>query len=132
MSIMADRDSGDAGSHWHTALAFALTGQRWEGLDGPAVPDPDRLARQVSDRFDGGTDGLRAMITARRGSGKPWPFTVPDDLRAGLGAAQWLAALAAVRDRLGLDRRPSRVPTDQLPDADERRLLREVPPHHGH
>lgn len=119
-------------ARWHIALALAIAGRRWDDLGRQDAPDPEHLAEQIADRFEGGVDGLRAMIINRRATGLDWPFPVPEDLRAGLGAAQWLAALSAVRHRLGLDR-PASTPVlaDRPLDAAERRLLADVPPHHG-
>jgi hypothetical protein len=136
MSIMPASDrspAGATGPHWHAALALAITGLRWDAVDEPGTPAPRRLAAEIADRYPGGVVALQQMINSRRATGQPWPYEVPGDLRRGIGAAQWLAALAAVRDGLGLDQ-PARssVHADRPPDADERRLLGEVPPHHGH
>ena len=57
---------------------------------------------------------------------------VPADLRAGLGAAQFAAALSGLRAALDLEPPPRTVPSPGRPlTADERRLLADVPPHHG-
>jgi hypothetical protein len=55
---------------------------------------------------------------------------VPADLRADIGAAQLTAVLTELRRRLAAaDPRP--VLAERAPDAAERRLLADVPPHHG-
>ncbi len=62
----------------------------------------------------------------------PSAASVPADLRARLGAAQFAAALAGLRTALDLDRTPRTAPRPGRPlTADERRLLADVPPHHG-
>jgi hypothetical protein len=118
---------------WHEALAYALTGGRWDDLGTQQRPDLDAVAGLIDARHPGGVPALRAAVAARRAAGEPWPHPLPDDLRRGLGAAQWLAALTGLRNLLDLDPAPDRpVLSDRAPDAEERRLLAEVPPHHGH
>lgn len=140
---MAASTTGPGRSGWHRALAYAITGTR---LDDPEVGDLDHSADGAGDRSRpdlpalaaliteraGGPDRLREQIDARRLSGGPWPYPLPDDLRQGLGAAQLLAALTELRGILGVDRLASRpVIADRALNADERRLLGDVPPHHG-
>jgi hypothetical protein len=117
---------------WNAALTYAITGQRWEDLTESDGPDLDLLVVQIGRRYPGGIDTLRDAAAARRRAGEPWPYEVPAELAEGLGAAQWLAALAGLRKRLELGPQPARpVLSDRQPDADELRLLRDVPPHHG-
>ncbi len=56
---------------------------------------------------------------------------VPAELMRGIGAAQFVAALAELRRLITppTDRAP--VVADRTFTAEERRLLGEVPPHHG-
>jgi len=49
----------------------------------------------------------------------------------GLGSAQFLAALGALVQELGLDQHGTRFAVDRPANPDERRLLGEVPPHHA-
>lgn len=56
-------------------------------------------------------------------------YAVPADLREGIGPAQLAAVLLELRARLATQPRP--VLVDRPPDADERRLLADAPPHHG-
>ena len=57
---------------------------------------------------------------------------VPDALRAGLGAAQLYAAIGGARERYGLEALTVLPPSRRTRlDADERRLLADVPPHFG-
>jgi hypothetical protein len=121
-----------ASPRWNAALAYAITEQLWS-LDESGKPDPELIAFEIGRRSPGGVVGLQAEIMGRMETGRQWPYEVPKELRAGLGAAQWLAALTALRQRLGVGPQPARpVLSDRRPDADEERLLREVPPHHGH
>ena len=55
---------------------------------------------------------------------------MPSDLTQGIGAAQLAAVLTALRSRSAASvARP--ILAERSPDAAERRLLAEVPPHHG-
>ena len=105
---------------WHQALAFAVTGVRFEHLGRQPRPD---------------LDALTALLRAELGAGvDPDELTrahpLPADLAEGLGAAQLGAAVAELRRRLT---GPARLTVaDERPlTADERRLLQDVPPHHG-
>jgi hypothetical protein len=104
------------------AIAYALAG---DPDSAPGVTDPDDLIERL-----GGTAPLRAHASAVRSAGEPWPHPVPAELRAGLSAAQLHAAIEQARRRI--DPPPNRpVRRTAAPDADDLRLLREVPPHHG-
>lgn len=117
---------------WNVALTYAITARRWDDLEEVGSPDLGLIGYEIGHRFPGGLPGLRTEIDQRLRAGDAWPYRVPDDLRAGLGAAQWLAALSELRRRLQVGPQPERpVLSDRKPDADEQRLLREVPPHHG-
>lgn len=123
----------DQPARWNAALAYAITGLRWDDLAEPAGPELEPVAVEIAQRFPGGIEALRAGIIGHLQRGGQWPYPVPDDLRAGLGAAQWWAALTQLRRRLGVGPQPERpVLSERPPDADERRLLQDVPPHHGH
>ena len=95
---------------WHQALVFAVTGERRPGLGVQEAADLDAVAELLAGR------DLGAHV-------------VPADLRKGIGAAQLAALVTALRSRLARGGRP--VLADRAPDADERRLLVDVPPHHG-
>ena len=79
------------------------------------------------------------MIAARRAEGETWPIAVPSKLMAGLSAAQFTAALTELLTELrrylpvGSGFGPTVRPmlSSRAPDAAERRLLEDVPPHHG-
>jgi hypothetical protein len=101
---------GGAEATWHQALVFALTGERRADLGRQTAPDLDVVVRVLGDRPRGA-------------------YAVPPDLTLGIGAAQLAAVLIELRSRLtASDARP--VLVDRAPDAAERRLLADVPPHH--
>lgn len=126
------RDAGDAQStpSWHQALAYAVTGRRLD-LGRQSAPAMRQLADQL--RADIDLEALTADVQARLERGAVWPYPLPSDLAAGLGPAQFAAALQQLTRDLGLDRsaRPARVGRAQASTAADRRLLDEVPPHHG-
>jgi len=96
---------------WHQALVFAVTGERRPELGHQAEPDLDVVVSALGD--------------VHRGA-----FPVPADLVEGIGPARLAAVLTALRARLSASRlRP--VLAERPPDAAERRLLTDVPPHHG-
>ena len=96
---------------WHQALAYAVTGRRFPELGEQDQPDLDALAVWLSGR-------VRAVVAP-----------VPSDLTAGLGAAQFHAALAELRRRLQPSLEAPVLANRALTD-EERRLLADVPPHH--
>ena len=120
-----DRPPADSSPAWHQALAYAICGQRLPELGRQDEPDLAELARVLSKGAD-----LASLVQEQRRRGA-WPHAVPNELMAGLGWAQFSAALTALITRLDLGpgsakRRLSNRP----PDAQERRLLHDVPPHH--
>ena len=69
------------------------------------------------------------MLVTLRGAPRG-AHAVPADLTEGIGAARFAAVLTALRGLLAAsDVRP--VLAERSPDAAERRLLADVPPHHG-
>ncbi len=121
---------GSVGLPWHRALTWAICGEDRTDLGLQDRPDLDRLTRELSEQA-----GLRSLVRARQARKQPWPFPVPTDLMAGLGPAQFAAAVTGLRDRLDLERPEAGaappVLSSRALDADERRLLQDVPPHHG-
>lgn len=96
---------------WHQALVFAVTGERRPELGRQDEPDLD-------------------VVLAASGDASGGAHPVPSDLTEGIGAARFVAVLTVLRGRLAEpDARP--VLAERAPDAAERRLLAEVPPHHG-
>jgi hypothetical protein len=117
---------------WHCALCYAITGVRFDDLGAQSGPDPDFVADVVAARVPGGAETIMADVGRRRAAGQSWPYPLPEDLAAGLGPAQWSAALDALRRRMGIDRPVHRVVRrPQPPDRDDLRLLQQLPPHHG-
>lgn len=110
------------GPRWQQALAYALTGRRFPELDPARGPDPEAVAGFLRSRL--GTDLDPAELQR--------PHPLPDDLAVGIGAAQLWAAVSEVRRRLDPPA-PGTPPvvTGRPLTADERGLLRDVPPHHG-
>lgn len=105
---------------WHQALAYAVSGRRYPELGRQDSPDVAAVA-----------SFLRGQLPA---GGPPVGYPLPPELTRGIGPAQFSAAVAALRDRLDPGGgSPSAVPVvaDRPLSADEQRLLREVPPHHG-
>lgn len=106
---------------WHQALAYALTGRRFPELGRQSAPDLDALADFLRSELGEGVDP-RELSRAH---------PLPADLAAGLGPAQLGAVVSELRRRLSGER-PAVAVTRQRPlTADERRLLQDVPPHHG-
>ena len=110
--------------HWHQALAYAILGRRLPQLSPQDQPDVVALAGRL--RAD---DQLSAAVKAVRDDGL-WPVPVPSDLMVGLSAAQFLAALGALVQELGLDVHGPHLVVDRPANTDERRLLDAMPPHH--
>jgi len=111
---------------WHQALAYAVTGRRIEELGRQARPDLAWLTDYLHRLIAGGDPNAPAAEPRPNGR-------VPADLMAGLGPAQFSAALRELRN--GLDRagpRPDQpVVADRAWSAEERRLMADRPPHHG-
>ncbi|MCW5952777.1 MAG: hypothetical protein KIT69_11025 [Propionibacteriaceae bacterium] len=117
------------GVRWHAAIGYALVGEELP-LAEPAQPDPARL---VSDLVDAGWDAgrIRAHASAAVEAEQPWPHQIPVTLRRGCGAAQLAAALGRTRALLEVVALETRGPSARTAlDADEQRLLRDVPPHY--
>lgn len=107
------------------AVGLALTGQA------------DRLDRITPDVLaalhDAGWDAERILAHAEAvlAAGGVWPHPVPEELRARVGSARLFAVLQRAQQELGMFGRAA-APAPRRPlTADERRLLNDVPPHHG-
>ncbi len=115
---------------WHAAIAAALTGEELD-LGVQPFPDPVALEHQLA---AAGWSAARLLEHARATAAReePWPHAIPEALRPGLGAAQLHAAIGRARDHLGLAVLAVLPPSRRTRlDADERRLLADVPPHFG-
>ncbi len=116
-------------SDWQAALGFALVGSRL-GLAEAGRPDASLLLSELAAQ---GWDQAAIAAHARAvvAAGEVWPHPVPTDLRAGLAPAQFAAALGQLRAALELSTLVMAPPSNRTAlDSEERRLLREVPPHH--
>ncbi|MFT3860534.1 hypothetical protein [Micropruina sp.] len=105
------------------ALHFALTGSRYAGGGG------DLPAVLVDEGWD--ASALRAHADAVIAANRVWPHPVPDDLRQRVGSAQLFAAVQRTQRELGLFGQVAAPAAARGLDADERRLMADVPPHHG-
>jgi hypothetical protein len=106
---------------WHQALAYAVSGRRFEELGYQAAPDLEEMVAFLEPKF--GVDLDRAVLER--------PHRPPADLVAGLGAAQLWAAVADLRRRLARAEAAVTVTQERPLTTDERRLMQDVPPHHG-
>lgn len=105
------------------ALVWALTGQRSEGGGG------DVHALLVEAGWD--RAAIASHARAVTAGGGVWPHPVPDDLRLRVGSARLLAAVQQAQVRLELFGDQSAPAQPRALNADERRLMQDVPPHHG-
>lgn len=109
-------------------LAFALTGEDLpiRDIDGTSM---DFLTAMDSAGWS--ADRIRDHATQCEQTETPWPHPLPPHSMDGIGAAQWYALLTQVRATLGLD--VVHVPPSRRTalTADERRLMEDLPPHHG-
>ena len=108
---------------WHQALAYAVTGRRLAELGRQRQPDVAVLAQQLKQ--------LAADDPSWIWLAEPADHLVPGELMAGIGAAQFWAALADLRRIVGItDPGGSAVTADRPLTLDETRLSNERPPHH--
>lgn len=115
---------------WQRALGYALTGQEL-GLAEGGGPDPTSLIEGLAAAGWTATR-IRAHALGLVNDEVAWPHPIPARLRAGCGAAQLSAALGESRRLLGLLALETRPPSARTRlNADELRLLRDVPPHYG-
>ena len=106
------------------ALALALTGVRIEPASLETLPDDLAAAG-----FDAAR--LAELRQAAQEAQRPWPFPVPLEERRGLGFARFDAALAQMRQILGLDGLSRQLQARRPLDRDEQRLAADRPPHWG-
>jgi len=110
-------------------IGWSLTGQEL-ALD-DAVTGEDGIVAWLARQ---GWDVVRLEERARavRQAGQRWPAAVGADRRGGMGAAQFQALLRQVLLVLGLDHAAPVLRDATTPmDAVDRRLVAELPPHHG-
>ncbi|HET9872255.1 MAG TPA: hypothetical protein VFP89_06630 [Propionibacteriaceae bacterium] len=114
---------------WQQAVAYALTGGPSDALEGAGLQDLD----EVIDALGGPAAILEHRAVHHDQGDSCWPHPVPDDLRQTVGAARLhaLVAQAIVRIRAADPARGQPVRSSRPLTADEQRLRRDVPPHHG-
>jgi hypothetical protein len=130
-------------STWHLALAYAMTGRRLDGLDeaggldGPGAVDAagaveahgrldlPTLARTLLELQNAGRVVIASSVAERHDP--------PAELRAGIGPAQFWAALSELATMLNPNpsARSSPVVAERPLTPEERRLTDDTPPHHG-
>jgi hypothetical protein len=118
-------------ARWQAALAYALVAEEFD-LTASDQPDPEALLSELAGAdWDAERIGVHARTVIE--AEQPWPHPVPAVLRQDCGPAQFHAALARTRELLDLRTMETRTPTSRHRlTADEERLMRDVPPHHGH
>lgn len=122
----AHSDDDGPADRLRRAVAYALTGAEASIAPSTEPFDPAELITRL-----GGVDALRAVAEEARTSGLAWPYPIPERLRDDIGAAQLHAAVERARQLIEQPR-PTLRQRSTAPDADDLRLIREVPPHHGH
>lgn len=143
---------------WFSELGVALTGCRWD-IDGQQreatrPTSADSASMTYSATATGflawladhgwGTEEICDYAARQRVAGEPWPAvaSIPHEVarladakgsKARLGAAQRAAIVVEVLNALGNPQWPAVIARSATttPTADDLRLLREVPPHHG-
>jgi len=104
------------------------------GTDGTATDThADDSARVIALLDAGGWPAARIADHARAtlDAGDVWPHPVAPEVLADYGPARFHAALAELRQQLGVWTTAPQPPSRRATlTADERRLLAEVPPHH--
>jgi hypothetical protein len=94
----------------------------------PSLRHANSLAVRGDWSFPVASEVLGDVVLPDTGKPQNYPADMPTVL--GVSAAQYLASQEAARNEIAqAEARPPTARTEL--DADERRLLREVPPHHG-
>ena len=124
-------ESAVGAGRWQESLGYAVTGRHLV-IEEPGKPDLRALLTELARQTPGGLDALRSEVASVRAAGR-WPHAVPEELMSGIGPAQFAAALAALAAEL--DPQRGRTARLAMPGGavtpEDRRLLDEVPPHHG-
>ncbi|MDR1430612.1 MAG: hypothetical protein LBI99_00640 [Propionibacteriaceae bacterium] len=117
--------------NWHSALAQALTGEVFD-LPDHGSPDFAALAAELAEH-GWRANRIKEHAHARAAAGQGWPHAIDPAVVTALGAARFQATLARLREQLGVWVLDEQAPSHRTQlNADELRLLAEVPPHHGH
>ncbi len=114
---------------WHRALGLALTGEELDAGVQDAFDADAAVAALAASGWDAPRISEHAHAVAQAA---PWPHPLTREQRGGIGPAEFHAALLRVREALGLAVLTVLPPSTRTRlDADERRLLSDVPPHFG-
>jgi len=115
---------------WVGAIAWALAGVELPEPAGVALNAGAIVAWLAEQGWT--TDRLAEHRAGCQESGEPWPHPVPAGWLPPGSAARFHALLTAVRDAAGVRGLVARqVPAERHIGPAERRLLGDVPPHHG-
>lgn len=115
---------------WYGAVATALAGVELPEPSGGAL-DAESIVRWLGDQ-GWPAERLAEHRAGCRESGEPWPHPVPAGWLPPGSAARFHALLTAVQDAAGVRGLVARqVPAERHIGPAERRLLGDVPPHHG-
>lgn len=122
---------------WPDLVALALTGVPLDaagaapaGGSGGGPADPEVIAAALA-AAGWDAEAIRAHALAELASGRGWPHIVDPSARRGTSPAQFWAVVKDVRRVLGLETLAVAAPSRRtVLDADERRLLADLPPHH--
>ena len=109
-------------------LGVALCGETL-GADGTAHTPGEVLRWMTAAGWDQET--LCRHAWAQWDQKEPWPHPIPPGSLEGISAAQWYATLSAVRTALGVDQVPHPPSKPRDLSQAERRLVQDLPPHHG-
>jgi hypothetical protein len=108
------------------ALCWSLVGE----LTPDGVIPPDGLIVWLAEH-GWGPERIREHALARIAAEQPWPHPLDAAVVQEFGAAQYYAALTDLRKQLGVWVLETQTPSARTElNADELRLLAEVPPHH--
>ena len=112
---------------WTARLALCLVGAEPDVGSGAATGD----VLATLERAGWDAAAVRGHAADRRAAGQPWPHPVPVTWLREYGPARWAATVADLVRRLELEA-DTAAPSPRRPlSSDERRLLADVPPHHG-
>ena len=130
MSVMHEAGRADAVAG-AAGIAWSLTGQELRPDDELASTDAAQIVAWLA-RHGWSCGRLEQRARLMREAGQRWPAPVSAERREGLGAAQFQARTRQVLLELGLDHaRPVLRDASTPMDAADRRLVAELPPHHG-
>ena len=108
-------------------VGLALTGEELQL--GPGASAQSVVAGLTAAGWD--AERIARLRGERLAAGEQWPRPITAEKRGGVGAAQLHTATQAVIAALGIDAVPRTRDRSVQPDARDRALLADRPPHHG-